>query len=308
MSTQATTPITSILPASEWSSLARWLRDFAARAEALCYVPNIGNAGDALIASGTWQLFDTIGLRPRVVAATRVSEGASAIYAGGGNLTPDYPDCARFLRRCMSVGVKEAVVLPHTIRGHEKLLQQLDERFTLVCRDLPSLEWCTTTARAARTMFSHDLALRLDVGSLQRRCRGLVPFTALIMRIVRPGHFRQYLRWRRYTRSVQPVNGTLQVFRADVEAVSRHPGDRLQDIPEAYISEYLDRVEHDFVARDLLDTIERADVIVTNRLHLGIAGALLGKRVQLFDNSYGKIRDVYQSSLKGCALVSFDEE
>jgi hypothetical protein len=163
MSTQAMTSITSILPASEWSSLAGSLRDFAARAKDLCYVPNPGNAGDALIASGAWQLFDTIGLRPRVVSAARVSKGASVIYAGGANLTPYYQDCGRFLRRCMAVGVKEAVVLPHTIRGHVELLQQLDERFTLVCRDLPSLEWCTTTARAARTMFSHDLALRLDV-------------------------------------------------------------------------------------------------------------------------------------------------
>jgi exopolysaccharide biosynthesis predicted pyruvyltransferase EpsI len=59
------------------------------------------------------------------------------------------------------------------------------------------------------------------------------------------------------------------------------------------------------VARDLLGTIGRADVIVTNRLHIGVAGALLGKRVRLYDNSYGKIRDVYQASLKGCALVSF---
>ena len=199
-------------------------------------------------------------------------------------------------------------MLPHTIRGHVELLQQLDERFTLVCRDLPSLEWCTTTARAARTMFSHDLGLRLDVRSLQRRCSGIVPFTALIIRAGRARRFRRYMRWRRYTRSVQPVNGKLQVFRADVEAVPRHPGDRLQDISGAYLSEYLDRVEHDFVARDLLDTVGRADVIATNRLHIGIAGALLGKRVQLYDNSYGKIRDVYQSSLKGCALVSFDGE
>jgi exopolysaccharide biosynthesis predicted pyruvyltransferase EpsI len=293
------------MPASEWSSLSRCLRDFAARAEDLCYVPNFGNAGDALIASGTWQLFDTIGLRPRIVPVEGVSKGASAIYGGGGNLTPDYQSCARFLAQCMAVDVREVVVLPQTIRGHVELLHQLDERFTLVCRDLQSLNWCMSTARAARTMFSHDLALRLDVRSLQRRCKGLVPLAVLIT-CTRARGFHRYLRWRRYTGSVQPVDGTLQVFRTDVEAVSRYRGDPLQDVSAAYRSEYLYRVEHDFVARDLLNTIGRADTIVTNRLHIGIAGALLGKRVQLCDNSYGKIRDVYQSSLKGCALVSFD--
>jgi len=307
MSTQTAAFITSLLATSEWSPLAEWLRDFATRARDLCYVPNIGNAGDALIASGTWQLFDTLGLQPRVVSPALISEGASVIYAGGGNLTPDYQNCARFLRQCMSVGVKEAIVLPHTIRGHVKLLEQLDERFTLVCRDLPSLEWCTANARAAKAMFAHDLALGLDVQSLQQRCSGLIPFADLIFRTGRAGRFHSYLRWRRYTRSVQPVNGALRVFRADVEAVPRHSGDRLQDIPGAYVSEFANRVEHDFVARDLLDTVDRADVIVTNRLHIGIAGALLGKRVKLYDNSYGKIRDVYQSSLKGYALVSFEE-
>jgi exopolysaccharide biosynthesis predicted pyruvyltransferase EpsI len=308
MSPEAVASITSLPATSEWSPLGKWLRDFAARARDLCYVPNIGNAGDALIASATWQLFDTIGLQPRVVSAALISEGASVIYAGGGNLTPHYHNCARFLRRCMSVGVKEAVVLPHTIRGHAQLLEQLDERFTLVCRDLPSLEWCTATATTAKIMFAHDLALALDIPRLQRRCRGVLPFADLIIRTGKARRFHSYLRWRRHTQSVHPVNGTLRVFRADVEAVSRHPGDRVQDIPGAYVSEFVDRVEHDFVARDLLDTVGRADVIVTNRLHVGIAGALLGKRVKFYDNSYGKIRDVYQSSLRDYALVSFEEE
>jgi exopolysaccharide biosynthesis predicted pyruvyltransferase EpsI len=227
MLTQPKTAITSILPAGEWSSLARCLRDFAARAQDLCYVPNVGNVGDALIASGAWQFFDAIGLRPRIVHATRVS------------------------------------------------------------------------------MFCHDLALRLDVKSLQLRCTGPVPFATLVVRACKARRLRSYLRWRRYARSVQPVNGTLQVFRNDVEAVSLRPGDSLQDISAAYGSEYLDRLEHDFVARDLLDTIGRAEVIVTNRLHIGIAGALLNKRVRLYDNCYGKLRDVYQSSLQGCPLVSF---
>jgi exopolysaccharide biosynthesis predicted pyruvyltransferase EpsI len=308
MSPEVVASITSLPAASEWSPLGKWLRDFAARARDLCYVPNIGNAGDALIASGTWQLFDTIGLRPRVVSAALISEGASVIYAGGGNLTPDYQNCARFLRECISVGVKEAVVLPHTIRGHAQLLEQLDERFTLICRDLPSLEWCTATAPAAKIMFSHDLALALDIPKLQRRCSGVLPFADLIIRTGKARRFHSYLRWRRFTRNAQPVNGTLKVFRADVEAVSRHPGDSLQDIPGAYVSEFVNRIEHDFVARDLLNTVGRADVIVTNRLHVGIAGALLCKRVKLHDNSYGKIRDVYQSSLKGCAFVTFEDE
>jgi exopolysaccharide biosynthesis predicted pyruvyltransferase EpsI len=293
------------LPAAEWSLLGRLLREFAARADDLCYVPNSGNAGDALIASGTWQLFDNIGLRPRVVSAAQVPKGASAIYAGGGNLTPYYQDCARFLEHCMSVDVREAVVLPHTIRGHAKLLQQLDERFTLICRDQISLEWCTATAPAATTMFAHDLALLLDVRSLPRRCRGPVSFIVLIIALIRARRLNSYLRWSRYARRVQPADGVLKVFRADAEALDSHAGNKLQDISGAYLSEFFDRIESDFVTRDLLDLVGRADFVVTNRLHIGIAGALLGKHVQLYDNAYGKNHDVYRSSLEKCSLIKF---
>jgi exopolysaccharide biosynthesis predicted pyruvyltransferase EpsI len=301
-------PSNSILPAEEWSSLVRWLCNFAARADDLCYVPNSGNAGDALIASGAWQLFDSVGLRPKVVSAAQVPKGASAIYAGGGNLTPYYRDCAGFLERCMSIGVKEVVVLPHTIRGHARLLQQLDDRFTLICRDRISLEWCAATAPAAKTMFAHDLALLLDVESLQRRCRGLVPFVALMVSTGKARHLRSYLQWCRYARRVRPVNGVLEVFRVDVEALQSHPGNQLQDISAAYYSKFLDRIECDFVARDLLDVVTRADSVITNRLHVGIAGALLGKHVRLYDNAYGKNHDVYHSSLEECALIEFVTE
>jgi exopolysaccharide biosynthesis predicted pyruvyltransferase EpsI len=145
----------------------------------------------------------------------------------------------------------------------------------------------------------------LDPKALECRCAGLGSFAALIVRAGRARRLRSYLRWRRYATSVRPINRTLKVFRNDIEAIARPDGDQLQDISAAYNSEYLDRWEHDFVARDLIKTIQRADVIITNRLHIGIAGALLNKRVRLYDNCYGKIHDVYQSSLIDCPLVSF---
>jgi exopolysaccharide biosynthesis predicted pyruvyltransferase EpsI len=43
--------------------------------------------------------------------------------------------------------------------------------------------------------------------------------------------------------------------------------------------------------------IDRAHEIHTDRLHVGITGALLQKRVYLYDNSYGKVKGVYQHSL-----------
>ena len=51
--------------------------------------------------------------------------------------------------------------------------------------------------------------------------------------------------------------------------------------------------------------MQSAREVVTNRLHAGVAAALVGRRVTYTDNSYGKIRAVYNSSLKGIDRISF---
>lgn len=47
-----------------------------------------------------------------------------------------------------------------------------------------------------------------------------------------------------------------------------------------------------------IEAIDRFGTIHTNRLHVGIASALLGKTVNLYANDYFKIRAIYESSIK----------
>jgi exopolysaccharide biosynthesis predicted pyruvyltransferase EpsI len=49
---------------------------------------------------------------------------------------------------------------------------------------------------------------------------------------------------------------------------------------------------------DFFDRIGEYEIIVTNRLHVGIAGALLGREVHLFKSRSKKIASVYEASLK----------
>ena len=122
--------------AVEWDDLKLDLSTMAKESgRRMVYVPNTGNAGDALIASGAWQLFDQIGIAPTICRTREIRAGDIAIYAGGGNLVPEYKDCSLFLQQCLDVGVAKALVLPHTIRGYETLLGRLDNRFFLYCRD-----------------------------------------------------------------------------------------------------------------------------------------------------------------------------
>jgi hypothetical protein len=47
-----------------------------------------------------------------------------------------------------------------------------------------------------------------------------------------------------------------------------------------------------------IEAIDRFETIHTNRLHVGIASALLGKKVNLYANDYFKIRAIYETSIK----------
>jgi hypothetical protein len=46
-----------------------------------------------------------------------------------------------------------------------------------------------------------------------------------------------------------------------------------------------------------ISTLNNFEVVVTDRLHIGIASALLKKEVYLLDNSYGKVSGVYKRSM-----------
>lgn len=49
--------------------------------------------------------------------------------------------------------------------------------------------------------------------------------------------------------------------------------------------------------RRFVNAIGRYETIYTNRLHVGICGALLGRKVHLFGNDYFKIRAIHDSSI-----------
>lgn len=289
-----------------WIDLEQELMACAQRQRPLRYVPNHGNAGDSLIAAGAWQLFDFLRLKPLVTQTADLCSGDVVVYAGGGNLVPQYHDCERFLERCLLVGVERAVVLPHTIRGHQGLLSRLDNRFVLACRDGESLRHVRASGTRARTILAPDLALRLQVDTLFRRCDTLPARRTLGCDLIAGNQWKSYARWRLALAALKRVyRETVFALRTDTEAVSLLPGSRIWDVSRLYASPFLYRSESDFVARDMLALMRRAQTVITNRLHVGIAAALVGRRVVYLDNSYGKIGAVYETWLKDVSNISF---
>lgn len=83
----------------------------------------------------------------------------------------------------------------------------------------------------------------------------------------------------------------LQAFRTDIE---RHP-DAVDHKPSIDIS-LLGDSSHQ--AQPFFEIVNRFEEIHTDRLHVAIAGAMLGKKVRLFPGNYSKSHDVWRSSLR----------
>jgi exopolysaccharide biosynthesis predicted pyruvyltransferase EpsI len=278
--------------------------------ETLSIKINPGNAGDALIALGTFQVFQRMGIDYRVISDDDDLEGKTVVYGGGGNLVPYYGEAAAFIRR-VHRKVKRLIILPHTIRGHETLIASLGENVDIVCRERHSLEHVQSINVRSRVFLVEDMAFAIDVDAiLAGRFRSGTPgprfdsaavrYHRTWMRHVARYRLRRFKR-ERIKRSVPiPPRRTLNCFREDAEKTDvLIPWDNL-DLSWIFGPEdgQIDERAAARISRSLLRFISTFEVVNTNRLHIGIAGALLGKEVNLYGNSYNKIQAIYQLSIK----------
>jgi len=99
---------------------------------------------------------------------------------------------------------------------------------------------------------------------------------------------------------VPPGKGTLNVFRLDKESVLETLPEPNMDLSyQGYATKPLD---------ELIDALQRYEQINTDRLHIAICAALLGRQVRLFPNSYYKNKAVYDYSQKRFPNISFIEK
>jgi exopolysaccharide biosynthesis predicted pyruvyltransferase EpsI len=249
------------------------IRDFLTqyRGRPIIYVPNHGNAGDSLIAYATLQMFDELGLDYEI-GSLREYEDKLIIYGGGGNLIGDYGYCRDFMYRGNNKDKNEIVILPHTIKDEDHLVEWLGDNITIFCREQASYNYVTRTRRKGVTYLDHDMAMHL-------RFEG------------------------------GPGVGILNAFRTDGEKTNQPiPPDNID------LSEDLrctggtsDIAVIEAVALTFMDQIAQHGVVNTNRLHIAIAGALLGLEVNLYNNSYWKNREVYDYSLRDMSNVQFHD-
>jgi exopolysaccharide biosynthesis predicted pyruvyltransferase EpsI len=271
----------------------------------ICFYPNPGNAGDCLIASATWQVFDEIDIQPHTVKPRNFKPEHIVILGGGGNFIPHYADTEKAIKRCIEIGVNKCILLPSTIRGNEATLKLLDSRFTIICRDLASLNHVRNNVSGAHVFLSRDMVFNLDRMKLKTRVDTLAHKFKLVLD---QDWFNRGLKWRRGLRfQRQNLSSVLSILRSDLESNTPSNPDKLSDLNAHFITKRMGRASCDQVSNDIIQLLTDARGVVTDRLHIAIPALLVNCPLQLQDNNYGKLSAVLGLVRSEYAAVEFPD-
>lgn len=287
------------------------LLDSLPKNETVYYRANPGNAGDALIASGAFLLFEQAGLEVELINIKNFdATNKIVLYAGGGNLVGIYPEARDFFYK-FHKAAKQLILLPHTVTENEDLLAELGGNVTLFARELVSYEHLKKHAKKANVYLDHDLALNLDAKQLAQAPR--IGFLEVVCqkikhRLLSDQKSLNYPRPQIMLRNAFVEGSTFvkkgfrpnvgNFFRSDVERSGIPIPRDNADLSRVY--EYGTHAQSltDYTTKRMLAFIDKFDLVRTDRLHVCIGAALLGKKVEFYPNSYFKCRAVYQYSLK----------
>ena len=273
--------------------VAAYLAELATQGE-LFFKPNAGNAGDSLIACATFQLFDEANISYRLFDEDAFDPaGKILIYGGGGNLVAEHKAARQFVERYHHA-VKKLVILPHTVSGNEGLLGRLGSNVDIITREAISFEYVERQAPYANVLLADDLAFKLNL-KLILAAKCTLPYRQVpLKRVVR----RDTALWQAALRRSLRKTRVLNCFRTDKERTNiRRP---VGNVDLSKLLKYgVDTPEEAFrTTQVVFRFVNQYDEIRTNRLHVAIAGALLGKVVKFYSNSYFKNKAVYDFSMK----------
>ena len=91
------------------------------------------------------------------------------------------------------------------------------------------------------------------------------------------------------------INSAARFLRTDDEKNNSYESH--YDLSLAFGSREMSKNDTRFATILMLSVVDLFETIITDRLHVGIAGALMGKEVYLLDNTYRKISGVYKQTL-----------
>lgn len=241
------------------------------------YIPNPGNMGDCLIAKATYDFFDRHNLSYNVYSGG-IAE--TVVYGGGGIWVQSLYAKSYAKSLAIMKQAKKVVVLPSSVPDCKDLIDILDEKFVVFCRDSQTFDYLTSHNTKAKILMSHDMALRMTPDALEGEiCVTYDRYKSLLI----------------MNETLSKLGSVGFLFRNDREQKFDFASDL--DLSAQMGSRTMGKEEVSYAAMVMLSVVDLFDVIVTDRLHVGVAATLMGKEVFLLDNSYGKISGVYKNSL-----------
>lgn len=246
------------------------------------YVPNQGNAGDSFIGLATLQVFDELGLDYEICKPTEVFEDQIVLYGGGGSLIRKYNRCRNFL--LYNQEKNDIVVLPHSFNDIDPLLAVLSEKVTLIARENISYDYIKSKSKYPdNCLLSGDMAFYIKNIDRYKNISCIGECNAF--------RFNDELSDSDRHVEVAEDNKDISVdFHRPIFMKNCHLSDDINTQVKKNLSIATDNI---------FSYLSKFQVVNTNRLHVGIAAALLGKTVNLYRGSYHKIAGIYEFSMAG---------
>lgn len=228
-------------------------------------IPFDGNSGDALILFGTITLLDKLNIKFKFGNINTNYNNEVILINGGGNLVGIYSDVKKIIEKYQHNN--KIILLPHTIKDEDKLLNNLSSNTIIFCREFKSYNYVKKMAKYPNNIYlDHDMAFQI---------KNLEKFN-------RKG------------------NGIANCYRIDAEKTNIVIPCDNNDISNT-INHYLqlkDKNINKQIVTEFLQYLSNFEEINTNRLHVAIGSSLLGKKVNFYGNSYWKNKSIYEFSIK----------
>lgn len=258
------------------------------------YCANPGNMGDLLIDVVTRQFFR------RHHLPVRQEPHRHVVYGGGGRFVPFYGSLDIQVEKLTSPQVERCVILPHSFYQVDSFIRVLDERHLVFCREQRSLQYCRSLNERARFFPADDMALHFcpepppfldpeEKGTPHCPEPWIASLLGKIRKAVQESSFPAFREnyWQRG--AFLPRRGNESALPAELVLG--------EDISDLWSGTGDGSHEQAFLIRELLSVLSGLNIVISDRLHVCIAGLLAGCRVFFLDNNYGKLSGVYRQSL-----------
>lgn len=256
------------------------------------YRANHGNIGDLFIDVATRQLFLRCGLHPQNGPHHHL------VYGGGGRFVPFYGSLDKQKEELTAPSVERCIILPHSFYQADSFVRALDGRHLVFCREQRSLDYCRSLNKRAQFLPADDMALHFNPAALLKEvtacgCRPASWVNDTEKRLktaVQESSFTIFRKGIFVNAAFLPRRGDESVLPEELLL-----GQDLSDLWNGWGDGTLQQA---FLIQALLSALSELDILISDRLHICIAGLFAGCHVFLLDNNYGKLSGVYQQSLQ----------